>query len=98
MEKVVRFGVSLKPALLAALDSFSKKRKFASRSHAISFIVEDALVNQAHRDNREVCGALVLIYDHHKPDFMAKFVSIQHDSSEDNSIEPAYPCRSSYLS
>jgi CopG family transcriptional regulator, nickel-responsive regulator len=79
MSKVTRFGVSLKPELLQALDEYAGKKKFSNRSQAITFIVEDALANQASCGNKEVCGALVLIYDHHKADFMTKFVSIQHD-------------------
>jgi CopG family transcriptional regulator, nickel-responsive regulator len=79
MSNVARFGVSLKPELLKALDEYSNKKKFSNRSQAITFIVEDALAIQASYGNKEVCGALVLIYDHHKADFMAKFVSIQHD-------------------
>jgi CopG family transcriptional regulator, nickel-responsive regulator len=79
MSKVARFGVSLKPELLQALDEYKNIKKFSNRSQAITFIVEDALALQASSGNKEVCGALVLIYDHHKADFMAKFVSIQHD-------------------
>jgi CopG family nickel-responsive transcriptional regulator len=76
---VSRFGVSLKHETLKSLDEYTKKRNFSSRSQAITFIIEESLVNQAYRDNKVVCGAIVLVYDHHKTDFMAKFVSIQHD-------------------
>jgi CopG family transcriptional regulator, nickel-responsive regulator len=79
MSKVTRFGVSLKSELLQDLDEYAAKKKFSNRSQAITFIVEDALALQASSGNKEVCGALVLIYDHHKADFMTKFVSIQHD-------------------
>jgi CopG family transcriptional regulator, nickel-responsive regulator len=82
MEKVTRFGVSLDPDLLKSLDEFRRKRKFANRSQAIRFIVEDALAGEAVRDNKDVCGALVLIYDHHKADFMGQFLAIQHDYHE----------------
>jgi CopG family nickel-responsive transcriptional regulator len=79
MSKVTRFGVSLKPDLLKSLDEYKDKKKFSSRSQTITFIVEDVLASQAHQGSKEVCGALVLIYDHHKADFMSKFVHIQHD-------------------
>jgi CopG family nickel-responsive transcriptional regulator len=79
MKNVKRFGVSLNPDLLKSLDEYAENRKFSSRSQAISFIIEETLVNQAYTDNKEVCGALVLIYDHHKADFITKFISIQHD-------------------
>jgi CopG family nickel-responsive transcriptional regulator len=79
MKNVTRFGVSLKSDLLKSLDEYKDIKKFSSRSHTITFIVEEALANQASLGNKEVCGALVLIYDHHKADFMSKFVHIQHD-------------------
>jgi CopG family transcriptional regulator, nickel-responsive regulator len=82
LKKVTRFGVSLNPNLLKSLDEYKEKKKFSSRSQAISFIIEDTLVNQEYTDDKTVCGALVLIYDHHKADFVAKFISIQHDYHE----------------
>jgi CopG family transcriptional regulator, nickel-responsive regulator len=82
MKNVTRFGVSLNPELLKSLDEYKDKKKFSSRSQAISFIIEETLVDQAYKDNKVVCGALVLIYDHHKADFISKFISIQHDFHE----------------
>ena len=79
MSNVTRFGVSLKPDVLNALDEYREAKGFASRSQTITFIIEDALAVQAASGKKEVCGAIVLIYDHHKTDFMAKFISIQHD-------------------
>lgn len=79
MKKVTRFGVSLDTRLLKSLDDYTKKKKFSSRSQAIGFIVEETLANQDYKDNKTVCGALVLVYDHHKADFITKFISIQHD-------------------
>ena len=79
MKNVKRFGVSLNPDLLQSLDDYTESRKFSSRSQAIGFIIEETLVNQAYAENKEVCGALVLVYDHHKADFINKFISIQHD-------------------
>jgi CopG family nickel-responsive transcriptional regulator len=79
MGKVIRFGVSIDPELLESLDEYRKKKNFSNRSQALRFIIEDTLVTEAKRDNREVCGALVLIYDHHKADLVNKFISVQHD-------------------
>lgn len=82
MNNVIRFGVSLKKDLLKSLDEYKTKKKFANRSQTITYIIEEALANQSFLGSKEVSGALVLVYDHHKPDFMARFVSIQHDYAD----------------
>ena len=80
MGTVSRYGVSLKPETLDALDDYAAKRRFSNRSQALTRIIEEALLQQAEADdNVEVSGALVLIFDHHRSDFMKEFVSIQHD-------------------
>jgi len=80
MSDIVRFGVSLKKERLKALDEFAAKKSFPSRSRALTFIIEEALVDQAEDDDeRELCGALVIMYDHHRNDFMSSFVAVQHD-------------------
>jgi len=79
MGKVIRFGVSLNPELLESLDAYKHAKNFSNRSQALRYIIEDTLVNQANQENKEVCGALVLIYDHHKSDVVSKFIAIQHD-------------------
>ncbi|MGL4370902.1 MAG: nickel-responsive transcriptional regulator NikR [Spirochaetota bacterium] len=80
MNTLVRFGVSLKKGLLDAFDLYSEKRGFSNRSQALTFLIEEALLEQAEQDDRkDVCGAIVLIYDHHKNDFMSAYVAIQHD-------------------
>jgi len=80
MGTVSRFGVSLKPETLDALDDYADKRGFQNRSQALTRIIEEALLQQAEiDDSNDVSGALVLIFDHHRPDFMKEFVAIQHD-------------------
>lgn len=80
MGKVTRFGVSLKQETLEALDEYSRKRGFQSRSQALTRVIEDAVLEQtAADDEKEVAGALVLIFDHHRADFMREFTAVQHD-------------------
>jgi CopG family nickel-responsive transcriptional regulator len=80
MGKVTRFGVSLPQETLNALDDYSKKRGYQNRSQALTLMIEDALVNQtALDDSKDVAGALVLIFDHHRSDFMRDFTAVQHD-------------------
>ena len=59
MGKVARFGVSLREETLEALDGYSRKRGFQSRSQALTHMIENAVVNQAAVDDTgEVAGAL----------------------------------------
>jgi hypothetical protein len=62
---VTRFGVSLEEELLEQLDELVIKNQFPNRSRAISFLIEKNLIEEKWEDNREVAGAIVLVYDHH---------------------------------
>jgi CopG family nickel-responsive transcriptional regulator len=80
MSSVTRFGVSLKQETLKSLDDYAGKKGFPSRSQALTSIIEAALLQQtAVDDSKEVIGALVLIFDHHRSDFMSDFIALQHD-------------------
>jgi CopG family nickel-responsive transcriptional regulator len=77
--KIKRFGVSLEEDLLKELDFLAQRNKFPNRSQAIRFLVRKNLVEEAWQANREVSGAVVLIYDHHRRELISKSVDIQHD-------------------
>ena len=80
MGKVARFGVSLRQETLEALDEYSRRKGFQSRSQALTHMIGDAVVSQtAADDTADVAGALVLIFDHHRPEFMRDFTALQHD-------------------
>jgi len=76
--EVKRFGVSLEKDLLNALNSFVKKHKFPNRSQAIRFLIRNNLTEQKWRQNEEVAGCIVLVYDHHKRDLLNKSTNLQH--------------------
>lgn len=76
--EVKRFGVSLEKDLLDALNSFVKKHKFPNRSQAIRFLIRNNLTEQKWRQNEEVAGCIVLVYDHHKRDLLGKSIDLQH--------------------
>lgn len=79
--KIKRFGVSLEEDLLEGLDVFAKRNRFPNRSQTIRFLVRKNLVEEAWKGNREVSGAVVLIYDHHKRELINKAIDIQHNFS-----------------
>lgn len=73
-----RFGVSLEEDLLKKLDTLAKKQRFPNRSQAIRFLVRNNVVEEAREGDKEVSGAVILIYDHHKKDVVGKSLDIQH--------------------
>lgn len=80
--KIKRFGVSLEDSLLKELDAISRKRKLSNRSQAIRFLIRNNLVEDACEDDKEVSGAVVLIFDHHRRDLTNKSLNIQHDFTD----------------
>jgi CopG family nickel-responsive transcriptional regulator len=75
---VSRFGVSLETDLLDALDKYVAENNFPSRSQAIRQLVERNLVEKKWQCNREVAGAVTLVYDHHHRDTGLRIAEIQH--------------------
>jgi CopG family nickel-responsive transcriptional regulator len=76
---VKRFGVSLEENLLRDLDNLVIKHRFPNRSQAIRFLINQYNVEDRWKEDEDVAGALVLIYDHHKRDIQNQMTSIQHD-------------------
>ncbi len=77
--KVKRFGVSLEESLLEKLDNLVKQNKFPNRSQAIRFLINNNIVEEKWEENKDVAGAIVLVYDHHKRDLQTKSTDVQHD-------------------
>ncbi len=79
MVQVKRFGVSLEDELLKELDRLVKKQQFPNRSQAIRFLIKKYSVEDEWLEDKEVAGAIVLVYDHHKRDLQTKSTDVQHD-------------------
>jgi CopG family nickel-responsive transcriptional regulator len=77
--QVKRFGVSLENELLEELDRLSLKHQFPNRSQAIRYLIKKYSVQDEWEENREVAGAIVLVYDHHKRDLQTRSTDVQHD-------------------
>ncbi len=75
---VKRFGVSLEEELLESLDRLVSDHHFPNRSQAIRFLIRKNEVEKQWKEDQEVAGALVLIYNHHKRDIQKQMTSIQH--------------------
>jgi len=76
---VVRFSVSLGEELLKELDDYVKDNNFANRSLGLRYLIEKNIVEKKWHCNNIVAGAVVMIYDHHKKEIIARANDIQHD-------------------
>jgi CopG family nickel-responsive transcriptional regulator len=79
MSHLVRFGVSLEEDLLAKFDGHIKKHHYTNRSEAIRDLIREELVKKEWQENKEVTGAITLVYDHHARELVTKVLDVQHD-------------------
>jgi CopG family nickel-responsive transcriptional regulator len=79
MSKLVRFGVSLEKDLLIKFDRLIQQQKYTNRSEALRDMIREKLVKEEWTENREVTGAITLVYDHHVRELVNKILDIQHD-------------------
>ena len=79
MPQVARFGISLDKELLSRFDQRRKIKKYSNRSEAIRDLIREDLVKAEWQDDKEIAGAITLIYDHHKRELVNKLMDIQHD-------------------
>lgn len=78
MAEIVRFGVSMEAELLQAFDELIEKKGYHNRSEAIRDLIREALAAQAWEEGEEVLGVILLFYDHHKRELLARLTEAQH--------------------
>ena len=76
---LTRFSVSLEEGLVRQFDAKIKADRCPTRSKAVGDLIRAGLVQTEWRTNEEVAGAIVMVYDHHKPDIVRKLTAAQHD-------------------
>lgn len=79
MAGVARFGVSLDGDLLARFDRIVKEKRYPNRSEAIRDLIREHLVAREWTAGKEVTGAIVLVYNHHRRELVGKLTDVQHD-------------------
>ena len=79
MPTLVRFGISLDKELLSKFDRHIKDKRYTNRSEAIRDLIREDLVKHEWREDKDIAGAITLIYDHHKRELLNKITDIQHD-------------------
>jgi CopG family nickel-responsive transcriptional regulator len=77
--EVKRFGVSLESDLLTELDRLVSKKQFPNRSQAIRYLIKRFSIEDEWEEDKDVAGAIVLVYDHHKRELQTKSTDIQHN-------------------
>ena len=82
MATVARVGVSLEEDLLRKFDERIRTKKCPNRSEAIRALIREDLVRAEWSENKEIAGAITLIYDHHKRELVNRLVDIQHNFGE----------------
>ncbi len=79
VSKLVRFGVSLEEELLTQFDRLLKQRHYTNRSEALRDMIREELIKEEWTENKEVTGAITLVYDHHTRELVTKVLDVQHD-------------------
>lgn len=64
--------------LLRAFDELIGKKGYGNRSEAIRDLIREALSAQAWEEGAETLGVIVLFYDHHKRELLARLTEAQH--------------------
>ena len=79
MPKTLRFGVAMDEGLLVRFDRLIREQKYTNRSEALRDLVRRELVSREWEEERQVAGAITLVFDHHQRALMGKLTAIQHD-------------------
>jgi len=79
-EKILRFGVSVEESLIERFERYIRRKGYTNRSEAIRDIIRDMLAAEEAEKGREMVGAILIVYDHHRPHLVEKLLALQHDS------------------
>lgn len=79
MAKLIRFGISIDKDLQEKFDRLIGSKNYTNRSEAIRDLIRQELIKKEWREDKEVAGAITLIYDHHKRELVNKLTDLQHD-------------------
>lgn len=79
MSGLSRFSVSLDTELLADFDHQLQTDQYPTRSKAIADLIRESLIRKQWTSGKEIAGAVILVYDHHKRDLTTRLTHIQHD-------------------
>lgn len=76
---LTRFGISLEEDLLKRFDHLITRKGYANRSEAIRDLIRDSLVKREWEEgNREIVGAITLVYSHDTRELTDTLTDMQH--------------------
>ncbi len=79
MGKLTRFGVAMDDGILQRFDAHIQKHGYVNRSEAFRDLIRKEFIQDEWREEKDIAGAITLIYDHHQRDLLNKITDIQHD-------------------
>ncbi|MDQ7797761.1 MAG: nickel-responsive transcriptional regulator NikR [Candidatus Edwardsbacteria bacterium] len=79
-ENILRFGVSVEESLVGKFEKLIRRKGYTNRSEAIRDMIRNLLAAQAAERGQEMVGAILIIYDHHRPHLVEKLLALQHDA------------------
>jgi CopG family nickel-responsive transcriptional regulator len=79
MSNISRFGISLPRNLVDKFDRFIRDKKYTNRSKALGDLIRQELIKREWLEDKEIAGAVTLIYNHHKRELLNRITDAQHD-------------------
>lgn len=78
MSGLTRFSVSLDKSLVDAFDHLIKSEHYPTRSKAVGDLIRRSLVRKEWQSDKEVVGAIILVYDPYRRNLINRLNAIQH--------------------
>ena len=79
MANLRRISISLDDSLLKRFDRHVGRQGYPTRSEAIKALMRQNLVEDEWSRDRDVAGAISIVYDHHKRGLTDRLTDVQHD-------------------
>ena len=84
MEKITRFGVSIKPDLLKKFDKIIRMKGYNNRSEALRDLIREKIIIEKNKNpNEKSIATLTILYDHHSGKLTNKLLELQHDNTNE---------------
>jgi CopG family nickel-responsive transcriptional regulator len=64
---------------LDKFDRLIRKKRYTNRSEAFRDLIRQELVKKEWEEDKEVAGAIAIVYNHHQRELLNKIMDVQHD-------------------
>lgn len=79
MSTLKRMSISLDAKLVEAFDRQIADQNYPTRSKAIGDLIRESLTQTEWVKGKQVAGAILMVYDHHKHNLLQHLTAAQHD-------------------